>query len=199
MRRLRNTARCSWVKTFNIMALPLLASMLLIACSGTPSSLTYYLLHSPANSSNEEATATVVIDAVTLPEYLKQRGLVYQISDTNLHISTKHLWAEPIDEGLTKALKHALSKRGISLVPRDHYASQPSTKISLHINDFVSSHTGEVIFSGEYVISLSDNSIKHTPFHLRTTLPNDGFSSSIDAMREAIDELSAMIAKEVAQ
>ena len=199
MRRLRHIRKNSVIRTLKVATFWLSAAFLLAACSGTPSSLTYYLLHSPAKSASSEFTSTLVLNGISLPEYLKQRGLVYQISDTNLHISTKHLWAEPVEAGLSKALSHSLASHNIRLVRKDHFNAATSANISLYINDFVSSHTGEVIFSGEYVITSMADKSTITPFHLRTNLSNDGFSASIDAMREAVDTLSAMIAKDMNQ
>lgn len=72
-----------------------LSACLLSACSSAPRSLTYYLLHTTGDTPYAaQETTSVVLDKITLPEYLKHRGLVYQTSDTNLHISTSHLWAE---------------------------------------------------------------------------------------------------------
>ncbi|GFD87816.1 hypothetical protein KUL152_00420 [Tenacibaculum sp. KUL152] len=139
----------------------------------------------------------VIIDRITLPEYLKHRGLVYQTSDTNLHISTKHLWAEPVEEGLTKSLKQALASRNIKLLRADHYDGKAAIHVSLHVTDFVSTHKGEVIFTGDYVITSSLDELTHFTFDLRTDLENDGFSASIDAMRQAIAKLAETVATEV--
>lgn len=72
---------------FNKWGLLCITIFSLMACSGTPSSLTYYLLHSPSSGAMSETYPTtaklVIIDRITLPEYLKHRGLVYQTSDTN--------------------------------------------------------------------------------------------------------------------
>lgn len=177
----------------------MLVTCLLSACSSSPRSLTYYLLHSTGDASytTEETSKTVILDKLTLPEYLKQRGLVYQTSNTNIHISTSHLWAEPVDEGLTKALTNKLVKQSISLVRPDHYASEEAIHMALHINDFVSTHEGEVIFSGQYVITRVSGEVSVSPFLINTPLENDGFSSSINAMRNAIAQLAKNIKKTI--
>ncbi|AXT37428.1 membrane integrity-associated transporter subunit PqiC [Alteromonas sp. BL110] len=164
----------------------------LSACSSAPNALTYYLLHSTSDTSvlHSEAKQIAVLDKVTLPEYLKHRGLVYQTSDTNLHISTSHLWAEPVDEGLTKALTSALGLNNVALVRPDHYASEGALHISLYINDFVSTYEGEVIFSGQYAITRTSEEASIHPFMFKAVLSNDGFASSIKAMRSAIEKLA---------
>ena len=141
----------------------------------------------------------MVLDKVTLPEYLKHRGLVYQTSDTNLHISTSHLWAEPVDEGLTKALGNALVSHNVALVRPDYYASEESLHMSLYINDLVSTYEGEVIFSGEYVVTRTSKEASLHPFMFKAPLNNDGFASSINAMRVTIETLAKDISNTVRQ
>lgn len=186
---------------FNKWGLLCITIFSLMACSSTPSSLTYYLLHSPSSGAMSETYPTtaklMIIDRITLPEYLKHRGLVYQTSDTNLHISTKHLWAEPVEEGLTKSLKQALASRNVKLLRADHYDGKAAIHVSLHVTDFVSTHKGEVTFTGDYVITSSLDELTHFTFDLRTDLENDGFSASIDAMRHAIDKLAETVATKV--
>lgn len=178
-------------KSLKIIILAVLFSFL-SACSSAPNALTYYLLH-PTNGASvleREAKQSIVLDKVTLPEYLKHRGLVYQTSDTNLHISTSHLWAEPVDEGLTKALASALKANNVALVRPDHYASEKAPHISLYINDFVSTYEGEVIFSGQYAVSRASEAVSIHSFTFKAPLNNDGFASSIKAMRSAIKKLA---------
>lgn len=166
----------------------------LTACGSASTPLTYYLLHATNDVSFESRNVklTIALDKVTLPEYLKHRGLVYQTSDTNLHISTRHLWAEPVDEGLTKALTSALVSNDIALTHPDHYNSKSAETIhmSLHITDLVSTYKGEVIFSGQYLITRTSEETSTHSFVFKSPLNDDGFSSSIKAMRLAIEKLA---------
>lgn len=183
-------------RAFFISALALLVGFL-SACSSAPSSLTYYLLHTTDDATyvTQEDRTVVVLDKVTLPEYLKHRGLVYQTSDTNLHISTSHLWAEPVDEGLTKALTSALVAQRVSLIRPDHYTSEEVIHLALYISDFVSTYEGEVIFSGQYVITQVSGKAQIHRFVFKAPLENDGFSSSIKAMRSTIGKLAEDVKK----
>lgn len=172
----------------------------LSACSSAPNALTYYLLHSTEVTSlpSYDFKQTIVLDNLTLPEYLKHRGLVYQTSDTNLHISTSHLWAEPVDEGITKLLTKALAKKRVSLNTTSHFPNQATIHMSLHINDFVSTYQGEVLLTGQFVIKQTSGEVKSHPFLFKSPLANDGFSSSIKAMRDTIEQLSLKITKATA-
>ena len=169
-----------------------LTFLLMQGCTSAPTSLNYYLLHSTNSMPlmHSAAQKAIILDKITLPEYLKQRGLVYQTSDTNLHISTRHLWAEPVEEGVTKVLTSALADKKVSLNRGDQYLNEESTHLSLHIEDFISTYEGDVVFSGQYTISSTANGTSFHPFKFKATIENDGFSSSIKAMRNAITQLA---------
>ncbi|PRO68214.1 PqiC family protein [Alteromonas gracilis] len=171
----------------------LVVSFLLIqGCTSAPTSLNYYLLHSTDSMPLKQSAAKqiIVLDKITLPDYLKHRGLVYQTSDTNLHISTSHLWAEPVEEGLTKVLSSALADKHISLNRGDQYSKEESTHVSLHIGDFISTYEGEVVLSGQYTISSTTDGTSIHPFKFKASLDSDGFSSSIKAMRNTVTQLA---------
>lgn len=176
--------------------------LLLGGCSSSSSSLNYYLLHSTSathsvNAQANQTPALLTIDKLVIPEYLKQRGLVYQISETNIHISTTHLWAEPVEEGIVKVLRSALASKGVKLLKQADYArgSVPAAnhRISILINDFVSTYSGEVILSGEYVITAADTEAVHQSFVFKAPINNDGFEASIKAMRTTLNQLSEQI------
>lgn len=166
--------------------------LFLQGCASAPNSLNYYLLHSTDSMPLRQSAAKqiIVLDKITLPDYLKHRGLVYQTSDTNLHISTSHLWAEPVEEGLTKVLSSALADKHISLKRGDQYFKEESKHVSLHIGDFISTYKGEVVLSGQYTIrSTTDGTSIHS-FKFKASLDSDGFSSSIKAMRNTVTQLA---------
>lgn len=169
-----------------------LTFLLMQGCTSAPTSLNYYLLHSTNSMPlmHSAAQKVIILDKITLPEYLKQRGLVYQTSDTNLHISTRHLWAEPVEEGLTKVLASALADNQISLYRGDQYPNEESMHITLHISDFISTYEGEVVFSGQYTISSAAEDGSIHSFKFSASLENDGFPSSIKAMRNTIMQLA---------
>lgn len=166
--------------------------LLMQSCSSAPSSLNYYLLHSTDSVplTQNSVQRTLVLDKITLPEYLKHKGLVYQTSDTSLHISTAHLWAEPMDEGLSKVLSSALADKQILLQRGDQLSDEEATHITLHIDDFISTYKGDVVFSGQYTVSSVQKGTSIHSFKFKAPIENDGFSSSIQAMRNTIAQLA---------
>ncbi|WP_334028220.1 PqiC family protein [Alteromonas sp. P256] len=185
-----------------------MASLLfaLSGCTSTQSSLSYYLLHSAVSFEQPEGSlssptqsvkqgTTLLITSITLPDYLKHRGLVYQVSDTNLHISTTHLWAEPFEEGLRKTLRDQLTNDNLVVLTNRDYQGESAVELSIHISDFVSTFNGNVVLKGHFIVSTQQPEKNRYPFFIETTLKEDGFSASVIAMRKALAVLSTEIAE----
>lgn len=180
--------------------LALLVSTSLIGCASSGSALQYYLLHSttsPSATQQAPNSHRLLINKIILPDYLKQRGLVYQTSSTSLHIATDHLWAEPLDEGITKSLKASLRTQGVMLVTHNMNAKEANDYLTLQIDDFIATWQGDIILSGQYIVKHIDESQSATDFEYTLPLAVDGFPASIEVMREAIHALAENIASEV--
>ena len=193
-------------KTSNsIFALVIVALLsALSGCTSTQSTLSYYLLHSAVASEQSESSSQssadlseqytpLLITGITLPDYLKHRGLVYQISDTNLHISTTHLWAEPFEEGLLKTLREQLTNNNLIMLTNKDYQGQSVVELSIHVSDFISTFNGNVVLKGHFVVSSQLPEKGRYPFSIETQLEQDGFSASVIAMRRALAVLSTKI------
>jgi uncharacterized lipoprotein YmbA len=187
---------------FALIIVPLLFA--LSGCTSTQSSLSYYLLHSAVSSTQPEGafkspadspekSIPLLITNITLPDYLKHRGLVYQVSDTNLHISTTHLWAEPFEEGLRKTLRAQLTYDNLVVLTKRDYQGESAVELSIHISDFVSTFNGNVVLKGHFIVSTQQPEKGRYPFFIETTLEEDGFSASVIAMRRALAVLSTEI------
>lgn len=194
----RNALVCKVIRARLIFAAFLGAS--LVGCASSGSALQYYLLHSTTSSfANEYETPPhrLLINKIILPDYLKQRGLVYQTSSTSLHIATDHLWAEPLDEGITKSLKASLRSQGVMLVTHNMNAKEANDYLTLQIDDFIATWQGDIILSGQYTVKHIDESQSARNFEYILPLAVDGFPASIEVMREAIHALAENIASEV--
>ena len=97
----------------NTMTLAVLG-LALTACASTPATIEYYRID-PANSGNAAAISdtakTVVLDAVELPGFLSQAGLVMQSGDHGISISTTHLWAQRLDKALPRLFAQQIGDR----------------------------------------------------------------------------------------
>lgn len=183
-----------FTKSLRGVAIPLLIAVgvLLGGCATSTPPLSYYLLHDTSTNriTTTSPDAVVLIDKVVLPDYLKQRGLVFQTSETGIHISTDHLWAEPMDEGFTKSLRDSLTEHNIELITHAMGEQEPDAYLSLRIDDFIASHQGDIVLRGEYFLSYANERNARARFHLTFPLQQDGFEESVKVMREAIATLA---------
>ncbi|NDV90924.1 hypothetical protein GTH32_06885 [Alteromonas sp. 345S023] len=199
----RNPMLALRIRGFGIPTLMMLGAML-TGCATSAPPLSYYLLHDVTENnatrdsvSQNNPNALVLINRVVLPDYLKQRGLVFQTSDTGIHIATDHLWAEPMDEGLTKRLRDSLTHHNLELITHAMGAQEVDVYLTLRIDDFIASHQGDIILRGEYFLSYADEVDESARFHVSLPLPHDGFDTSVKVMRQALATLADKIASDI--
>jgi uncharacterized lipoprotein YmbA len=194
----RNQSMLLGVRNFGMFAVMVLGTTL-TGCATSAPPLSYYLLHDAAknNVSLDTPDALVLINRVVLPDYLKQRGLVFQTSDTGIHIATDHLWAEPMTEGLTKSLRDSLTTHNIELITHAMGAQEVDAYLTLRVDDFIASHQGDIILRGEYFLSYSEEIDESARFYFTFPLPRDGFNASVKEMRLALAALADKIASDI--
>ncbi|MCW8091354.1 PqiC family protein [Alteromonas sp. ASW11-130] len=172
----------------------------LTGCVSQSINLNYYLLHSPqsAITADKQPRFQISLQKLALPEYLKQRSLVMQTSATTLHFSPHHVWAEPVQSGMIKALEHALWQHhhvlSVPVTLATHNEVLPHAEIAIAVDDFLPVSNGEAILSGKYWIQFPDKSKKMYIFNLRRNLNQDGFDHAVIQMQELINALGDHIA-----
>jgi uncharacterized lipoprotein YmbA len=86
---------------------------LLSACGSTPRS-NYYMLSADIaaseTASKKNGGPSLGIGPVTVPEYLKRREMVLNLSSNRLELADFDRWAEPLDAGILRVTALNLSK-----------------------------------------------------------------------------------------
>ena len=180
--------------------LTLLAVLGLAACTSRSVDLNYYMLHSPqaTQRTQPDSDIQVVLTAVQLPDYLQQRQLALQTSDTTLQFSSQHVWATPQDEAIRRLITSGLRQRDVAVFePSLASQSNDLTAVTVSIDDFIPTWQGELILKGEYLIRYDDKDSSLKSFDYRTTLQQDGFAHSVAQMRELVDKLSQQISDDL--
>ena len=93
-------------------AFSIIMAFVLAGCSSRPVSMNYYLLHEPVQPSETQDITTwpsIELRSLSIPEYLKQRSLIVQLSPSELHFSPQHVWSEPVEQGVVQSLKDNLA------------------------------------------------------------------------------------------
>ena len=170
----------------------------LSACSSSPTSLNYYLLHEPGQIVANVATdisnhPTVYLRSLTTPDYLKQRNLSMQINDSELHFAPRHVWAEPFANDFKMALGEALSenhKLRLRAESKWTNPTQPEYILDIQLSDFIPTHHGNIILRGQYRLELDGATPLIVRFNFEQSLHEDGFTYAVMQMRELISKLA---------
>lgn len=103
-------------------SLPLLAALLLAACSSSPP-VRFYTLNDVAPRAPPPAGAELVtIDGVNIPGEIDRPQIVRQIGANQLSFSDLHRWAAPLDETIRRVLTDDIARRVPAPVPGRHHA-----------------------------------------------------------------------------
>ena len=172
-------------------------TILLSACSSQSSTIKYYLLHSPTETRTADLSQSVAVklSKLSIPDYLKQRGMPLILDTNQVHISKTHVWAEPFDSSVKKLIEYALEP-DYSLVTSQR---EETSAISLQIEilHLVPNAQGDVAFSAKYRIFSDDKLIVSKAYAQSYPLKSDGYSHAVDVYREAIFNLVLEIKKHI--
>ncbi len=75
----------------------------LVACGTTPPSR-YYMLGADARGWPDVDGLTVGVGPISIPDYLKGRGMVLGREEHRLQVSEFDRWAEPLESGITRVM-----------------------------------------------------------------------------------------------
>lgn len=173
----------------------------LAACASTPATIEYYRID-PANSANTAAISdtakTVVLDAVELPGFLSQPGLVMQSGDNEISISKTHLWAERLDKALPRLLARKLQSRTTEFVfyERDSdWAATTDYLVRVRIDNFQPTTAGEVITSGSIQLmdAISGQPSPPRNFSYSRDLRTDGYAGAVVQMDQLLGQIADLI------
>jgi uncharacterized lipoprotein YmbA len=173
----------------------------LAACASTPATIEYYRFD-PANSANTAAISdtakTVVLDAIELPGFLSQPGLVMQSGDNEIRISTTHLWAERLDKALPRLLARKLQSRTTEFVfyERDSdWAATTDYLVRVRIDNFQPTTAGEVITSGSIQLmdAISGQPSPPRNFSYSRDLRADGYAGAVVQMDQLLGQIADLI------
>lgn len=168
--------------------------LLLTACfSGPVTDTSYYLLENQAGQFMGEMQPVpervIVLQLHELSDYLSQPYLVMQTGAHRLQYARLHMWAEPLSDGISKALLSDLNggqstarfiRRGQGALPSG------SQVLTVEVERFHVDAESQVILTGQYW--LAGEAVQ--PFFLRRRLKDDGFPHSVATMRALLGELA---------
>lgn len=183
----------------------LLLSALLGGCASNAPALNYYLLggNEPARVQPvDENLPALVLERVSLAEFLEQSGLVMQQGDHRLQVSRTHLWAEGLDVAVPQVLLSSLRQassdyryflRGSDFVPTANYS------LRLHLDAFHATDAGDVVASGRYQVvdESAKREVLNRQFSFVDALQGDGYPQAVSQLRQLLDRLARSIVEDL--
>lgn len=175
---------------------------LVAACASSAPPLSYYRLGAPASTGAttvDTSLPALVLERVTLADYLAQPGLVLQQGPYQLQVSRQHLWAENLDVALPQALLAALREASTDyryfLRGNDFVPTAVGYGLRVHFDGFHATDNGEVVASGRYqlVASANDQELANRRFTLRRDLRADGYPEVVSQLDALLDELATQL------
>jgi len=172
----------------------------LAACASKPIDDHYYSLVLAADNSEvpaiaEDANAHLIVGPIQLPAYLDNRGLAIQLGSNQIQTANHHLWAEPLQEAISKVLVRDISSRIDNVaVDRDagRWTVAGDCRLRVEFDKFHATSESRVVSSGRYWISSTNQSAKKD-FDITRVLSADGYTHAVEALREILRTLAAQI------
>lgn len=179
--------------------------LLLTACSSSVEApLSYYRLDdaTPAAIRAPATAPTLVLDRVTVADFLRQTGLVLQTGSNELQISRQHRWAESLEQALPRSLQSQLQRQTQSyrvLLQGSDFISHADFALRIHIDGFHLLGNGEALLSGQYQL-IDENArmeLKADAFRLTADLRQDGYPHAIQQLQGLLTTLATRIHAEL--
>ena len=172
-----------------------------------PNSSRIYLLASPLKTADRQSYArsarlSLGVGPLRLPGYLDRREIVTRVGQSQLDVSQKDRWAEPLDENLTHVLVQNLSVLlGSDAVISYPWpvAKGPDYRVTVEVLQFECNSAREAQLSVRWwVIDRNDTGAAEVKeSHLTRTATDRSTDASVAALSETVADLSRQIAEYV--
>jgi uncharacterized lipoprotein YmbA len=185
-----------------ISLLQLALGLMLVGCASSPATIEYFLID-PASSDStavevSDGAGSVVLEAIEMPGFLTQAGLVMQSGDNQISVSRTHLWAERLDKALSQVLVKKLqhgSEAFIFYQGDSDWIIAADYRIRLRIDNFHPTAAGEAVSSGSYQL-MDTRSGQSTPpryFSFSRDLQADGYAESVVELDYLLGQIADLI------
>ena len=168
-----------------------------VACASAPPPKTKYLLRYDAPPSAEvpPSRPRVGLRGVQVAAYLNQPGLAVETAESEVRPASSHLWAEPLDKGLTLFLRAAIANalgEEVGTVTRS--APQWERSIDVFVDQFHGTMSGDAVLVARFEITSSTGSAP-TVYHFVRSIPleSEGYAALVHAEKQLAEQLAVAI------
>jgi len=174
----------------------ILSSLVLLGCNSQPTPTShYYMLNQQLDIESLAGISPIKKIQLTLPEYLKQPNLILQLSKHELSYAYYHMWAENLDEAITKSLQLDLKALEKSDKTEINKIENAKTRVNLvlNIDHFYATIDSKVVLAGNYTLVNSQQTLALSPqysFSFITNIDENGYPNSVAKMRLLVQQLA---------
>lgn len=149
------------------------------------------------DKSSPALTNTLVLNKITLADYLDSDRIVVQLDDITLRPARDHLWVDNLSQELRRGLRNRLSSRlpGTAVVDPLPGSANKATTLQLTIDQFHGQMQGYAVLSGQWqLLSAENKPLQSQSFRFSTPLAENGYPALVRALGSDLDLLSDQIA-----
>lgn len=177
----------------------------LVGCQSVTQSVSIFQLSNGPKASQVDFDARqLLIERVSLVDYLRQSSIVFEQANGELIATRYQMWAEPVDNGISRTLVNEInaSAQGVR-ADNQLFATcrneQACFRVQLYVEKFYPSYDSTVKFAGKYKIYQADKLIEQQDFYLSQALTDDGYNHAVQSLNTLVKQLGNTIVKRVSQ
>lgn len=173
----------------------LLLTGLLLGCSTPNPQPSYHLLSSQLSHHPCTEPQQPLQLSLSTAEYLRSNALILELASQELYFAPNHLWAEPLEAGISRTLSHAYNQRcnGHYLLSErsllNPTASTPT--LTIEIDRLHTIDRDAVILTGRYRLP---NTTQIHEFNYRSPLTQSGYPHAVNVMQQLLVKLGNELA-----
>jgi uncharacterized protein len=180
------------------------AGIFFFGCAAKEPLTSFYVLGQPQKTRSVRGGGTgVFVRRVEVPTYLAKTGLVTMKGGIQVQYSVDARWAEPLDQGISRAVADALSQNsGLRAYSFSPGAPPPphNYDVWIRIEKFEGNDNGEVTLQARWEVTTTDSSeaiASRKVFLKRNGWQPGDYAGLVRFLSQEISEMSRQIARSI--
>jgi uncharacterized lipoprotein YmbA len=172
---------------------------LLVACAGSPTLRTQYLLRAEPTerSGRSEARIRVGLGRVAVAPYLDQAGIVVETQAGQVQAAREHQWAEPLSAGLRSFLRAEISNAlGYDVSAFRGDDAHWDYAVDVYVDRLHGTMAGTAVLDAGYWITAASGAREVVEYRFSASLPlaREGYPGLVEAEAKLARQLARAIA-----
>ena len=184
----------------------LLLTVLVVGCSTEGIQTRFYTLNGPNIHQLKEERGVerpvLLIETISLSDYLRQQGIVVKNTEHRLSISNNHRWAESLENSLSRTVRMELEKRLTQYRIENQNTSwktKPTLRLKIKVNRFELDNLKKQAVSFGRLWIFDENGELQSSFRysIEEDLEEGGFEHAVAKLELTVGKLADIITANV--